>query len=172
MFKIYLAKSNRANPDDVANVRNFLAKYSDTVRVVEYTGGKFSHKDMLNCELLVVVPDLSDYSPYDNFVGVGKGLHEQIEAFQSQSAGDNDEYPEILIVMETSELEMDVRAFDGLDIDDSDDYVNYSAVSFDEEEMTFLDVMDTIGLKQNSGGKSRSNYHTGNSSMYLLIEHL
>ena len=39
MTKIYLAKSNRANPDDVAKVRRELNKHD--IEIVEYTGGGY-----------------------------------------------------------------------------------------------------------------------------------
>ena len=78
MKKVYLAKSNQSNPDDVQKVRKILN--DSNCEIVEYTGGSFSHKPMLNCDMLVVIPDLNSFDD-DNIIG--KGLYGQIEAFQT-----------------------------------------------------------------------------------------
>ena len=53
--KVYLAKSNKANPNVVSMVRQLLSNYD--VSVVEYTGGSYTDKPMLDCDFLVVIPE-------------------------------------------------------------------------------------------------------------------
>ncbi len=99
MKKVYLAKSNKANPNIVSAVRQTLAKFE--IEIVEFTGGQYSHDLLLCCETLIVIPDLSNvtlrydeghgiYNKNDNIyeiwsVPIGKGLYEQIRAFNNQS---------------------------------------------------------------------------------------
>jgi GTP:adenosylcobinamide-phosphate guanylyltransferase len=57
MKKIYLAKSNNANPNILYKVRSILSKFN--VEVVEYSGGSYSHDLLLSCDELIVIPDIS-----------------------------------------------------------------------------------------------------------------
>ena len=78
--KIYFAKSNKANPDHIILVREILGKFD--VDIVEYKGGSYSHKPLLECDMLVVLPDLTEYEDLNETgVSLGKGLFEQITAF-------------------------------------------------------------------------------------------
>lgn len=83
MKRVYLAKSNKANPDIVSSVRKTLAKFD--VQVVEHTGGSYSNDLLLSCDELYVIPDLSE-AENDEYgkswsVAIGKGLYEQILVF-------------------------------------------------------------------------------------------
>lgn len=53
-MKVYLAKSNKANPDVVARVRQTLSNYN--LEIVEFKGGTYSHKQLLECDQMVIVP--------------------------------------------------------------------------------------------------------------------
>lgn len=91
MKRVYLAKSNKANPNLVSAVRQTLAKFD--VQVVEFTGGAYSHELLLSCDELYVIPDLSgakqdDYINYWS-VPIGRGLYEQIQAFKIAKHHDN-----------------------------------------------------------------------------------
>jgi hypothetical protein len=130
--KFYLAKSNRANPDDVSRVRKLLSKYPNEIEIVEFKGGGYSHKDLLNSDILIIVPDLIDFDAEENnAIPIGKGLHEQILAFQGKHI--NSHKWEILVVYETSESWISVTTIDCLDCADEDDYVNYSTILIDDE---------------------------------------
>ena len=92
MKRVYLAKSNKANPNLVSAVRQTLAKFN--VQVVEFTGGTYSHDLLLSCDELYVIPDLSGINVQDEYdiywsVPLGKGLYEQIQAF-NKSHNHND----------------------------------------------------------------------------------
>ena len=113
--KVYLAKSNRANPDVVSRVRQALSKFP--IQIVEYTGGQFSHAPMMECEQLVVVPDLEDEE-----IVIGKGLHEQINKFCRDKG---DEY-----VFVITEEDLTVKEVVEIDIIDSDDYVAFAVIEF------------------------------------------
>ncbi len=130
--KFYLAKSNRANPDDVFRVRQLLSKYPNEIEIIEFKGGGYSHKDLLNSDILLIVPDLNGFDAEDsNAIPIGKGLHEQIMSFQHKHT--NSHKWEILVVYETSENWVSVTTINDLDFADEDDYINYSSIVIDEE---------------------------------------
>jgi hypothetical protein len=110
-----LAKSNRANPDVVSRVRQALSKFP--IQIVEYTGGQFSHAPMMECEQLVVVPDLEDEG-----VIIGKGLYEQISKF-----GNNNGYEYVFVI---SEEDLTVKDIEQIDVIDYDDYVSFAEIEF------------------------------------------
>lgn len=114
--KVYLAKSNRANPDVVSRVRQALSKFP--IQIVEYTGGQFSHAPMMECEQLVVVPDLDGEE-----IVIGKGLYEQISKF-----GNNNGYDYIFVISE--EWDLTVRDVKQIDVIDYDDYVEFALIEF------------------------------------------
>lgn len=140
MTKIYLAKSNRANPDYVMAVRNLLSRFD--VEVVEFKGGSYSHKPMLDCDLLVVVPELQENDEDLQYVNLGKGLFEQIETWQKHNKNKSD----LLIVNQINDYdEIGIGKFDEFDICDPDDYVNYSAILFDYDSIDgSYDDSDTL----------------------------
>jgi hypothetical protein len=113
--KVYLAKSNRANPDVVSRVRQALSKFP--IQIVEYTGGQFSHAPMMECEQLVVVPDLEDEG-----VIIGKGLYEQISKF-----GNGKGFEYLFVIADEG---LNVKDVEGLDIIDYDDYVSFAEIEF------------------------------------------
>ena len=113
--KVYLAKSNRANPDVVSRVRQALSKFP--IQIVEFTGGQFSHAPMMECEQLVVVPDLDGEE-----IVIGKGLYEQISKF-----GNNNGYEYVFVI---SEEELTVRDVEQIDVIDYDDYVAFALIEF------------------------------------------
>ena len=84
MKKVYLAKSNKANPNTVSKVRQTLSKFN--IQVVEFTGGTYSNDLLLSCDELIVIPDISEC--YDDGYywncSIGKGLYEQIDAFKAK----------------------------------------------------------------------------------------
>jgi len=124
MKKVYLAKSNRSNPDDVQKVRGVLN--DNNCEIVEFKGGSFSHKAMLECDMLVVVPDLNEYIKDDggcDTVAVGKGLYEQVQVFKQEK----DDTP-IYIVRDTSKgWDPNLAQLDDSfgEIDCPDNYINY-----------------------------------------------
>lgn len=163
--KIYLAKSNRSNPDDVSRVRQVLFKYKDDFEVVEYNGGGYTHKDLLKCDILLIVPDLSSFKEGDNYVELGKGLHEQISAFENHVTNNSD----ILFVTKTNKNYIDVAQFEELDLADCDDYINYSTAIISKE----TDSLESI-LVNRFGCDEYIDESISSSSdidlMYLLIK--
>jgi hypothetical protein len=76
--RVYLAKSNRANPNIVSNVRITLNNFD--VDVIEYSGGQYSNV-LLSCDYLVVVPESTpNLTDLSSEISIGKGLYEQIES--------------------------------------------------------------------------------------------
>jgi hypothetical protein len=121
--KIYLAKSNKANPDHLISVRGLLSNYG--IEVVEYKGGSFSHKPMLECDKLYILPDLSDYNEDEDGLSIGKGLHQQIEEWKTYKDAE-----EVYMIVNTGDDYYLRRVID-LDMDDYDDYINYSIAVLD-----------------------------------------
>lgn len=130
MKKIYLAKSNRSNPDYVQKVRGIIQDYN--CEIVEYKGGGFSHRQMLECDMLIVVPDLTRHEKDDggqgiDTVGVGKGLFQQVEVYLDTYG---DERP-IYIVHDCDNgwdpniSTLDTSDDDWGEVDDPNDYIDY-----------------------------------------------
>lgn len=166
--KIYLAKSNRANPDDVSRIRSIIQKYPNDVELVEFKGGSYSHKDLLACDLLVVVPDLTDFEPTeDNYIDIGKGLHEQIEAFKHINKNKSD----ILIVDTVTEKWNSCAPLYDIDFADTDDYINYSTLilNTNPDTGTSCDLDDIIKNRFVSGDPEGNQKNGCKKHMYILI---
>lgn len=148
--KVYLAKSNRANPDVVSRVRQALSKFP--IQIVEYTGGQFSHAPMMECEQLVVVPDLEDEE-----IVIGKGLYEQISKF-----GNNNGYEYVFVI---SEEDLTVKDVEQIDVIDYDDYVAFAVIEFsrgkgDKLVSCFKDIYgETATESLYPSPKTNSNYY-------------
>ena len=137
MDKVYLAKSNRSNPDTVSRVRAMLSKYD--VEVVEFTGGRYTHKPLLACDYLIIVPDLSEAEDYD--IPFGKGLVEQYEAFKNQNYTCYKANSAVINV--DNRHSMTVAPIDEIECADPDDYVNYGYAILDgSEEMNFEQYLE------------------------------
>ena len=128
--KVYFAKSNKANPDHIILVREILASFD--VEVVEYKGGAYSHRPLLECDMLVVLPDLTENEDYESEVYLGKGLHDQIQAFKSTSSNKCDLF--VINYVHEGSKEIGYGDIDEIDCADPDDYVNYSVVLFNTND--------------------------------------
>jgi hypothetical protein len=157
--KVYLGKSNRANPDDVQNVRKVLGNFD--VEIVEFTGGQYSHKDLNKCTLLVIVPDLSNYDDDDGEVGVGKGLYEQIESKIDDS---------YVLTFERMGV-LYFRLVEDTDVSDYNDYINYSTACLSSDYFTLSDILMKrygVSLKSTSG-TSTSTTNIKDDDEYLVL---
>lgn len=156
--KVYLAKSNKANPDLVSKVRQNLSQFE--VEIVEFTGGTYTHKPLLSCELLIVVPDLTN-----NDIIIGKGLFEQINEFINYKDDEN-----ILIVTNFKNETIFVDMVDDMYVDDGNDYVNYGVLSVSGSEDKISDVLKlTYGYKKKTMKESDMT-SIKNNYQYLLIK--
>ncbi len=131
-MKVYLAKSNRANPDLVARVRQTLSNYN--LEIVEFKGGTYSHKPLLECDQLVVVPEELEVDS----VIVGKGLLEQIQAFSRKSLHNSDN------VIFISSENCDTAMIESYHVVDSDDYVNYGLIDLSEDYCSLTDILEDV----------------------------
>lgn len=127
--KIYLAKSNKANPNIVMDVREKLSKYN--LDVVEYSGGGYTHKDLKTCDYLIVIPDMKNVTLYNankSSVLIGNGLLEQIDVFSGQNSSQIgvilDSYLTIGLCNETTVI-------------DSTDYINYGKLFTNKKPISF-----------------------------------
>lgn len=143
--KVYLAKSNRANPDLVSKVRQTLSLFN--LEIVEFTGGEYSHKELLKCEYLVIVPDLNN-ATYNNHgdikIGVGKGLYEQFTIFEDKNDGDEN----ILVI---SESNMFLKRIAEYGTTDELDYINYGEIildDYDNNPETLANFFKRFGVKK------------------------
>ena len=164
--KIYLAKSNRANPDHVQLVRKTLLDFD--VEIVEYKGGGYSHKPMLACEMLIVLPELDESIEHDEYVPLGKGLHEQIVAFQSKSMITNE--CDILLVNDCNDSYGPyICGLDEIDVADEDDYVNYSLAYLDFDSNGSLKSLLKNRIGDMDCTETTSTYASSNKSRYRLL---
>jgi hypothetical protein len=131
MKRVYIAKSNRANPNLVSAVRQTLSKFD--VEIVEFTGGYYTHDLLESCEELYVIPDLNDSfdDEYGGFwsVPIGKGLYEQIEHFSGYNGS-----TEVFIVTDFDNnvgvggiyYEGNDDDFHSITVENENDYVKYA----------------------------------------------
>jgi hypothetical protein len=122
--KIYLAKSNRANPNLVSYVRQTLSKFG--LEIVEYTGGLYSHDELKTCDFLVVVPDLST-----DTITLGKGLYEQIQSYVSLY---NKSFDEVILITEFSGGVINTNMIEHIHVRSSTDYINHSWIEVSDED--------------------------------------
>ena len=156
--KVYLAKSNKANPDLVSKVRQNLSQFE--VEIVEFTGGTYTHKPLLGCDLLIVVPDLTN-----NGIIVGKGLYEQIDAF-----GNAKDVEDILIVTKLVNNEIFIDMIEDMYVDDSRDYINYGILNVLDGEESLTDRLEDVYFYNKKSIKESSVKSTENEYQYLLIK--
>lgn len=165
MTKIYLAKSNRANPDDVIGIRSILQKYPKDIEIVEFKGGTYSHKDLQSCDVLIVIPDLNEYdSNCDDYIIIGKGLYGQIEAFKRTHPN---EYA-ILVVLTVTEKWDCVMPLYKLEEDDTDDYINYGSIIIDSNSVS-VSLEDVLRFNLKCLSNSEKNNTSYSDYTYLLI---
>ena len=156
--KVYLAKSNKANPDLVSKVRQNLTQFE--VEIVEFTGGTYTHKPLLSCDLLIVVPDLTNSD-----IIVGKGLYEQINEFSNDKG-----IEDILIVTKFNNEMIIVDMIDDAYVDDSRDYVNYGILSVLGGEETLTDTLEDAYFYNKKTAKESIIKSVENKYQYLLIK--
>ena len=165
--KVYLAKSNRANPDHVMAVRETLNRFD--VEIVEFKGGAYTHKPLLACDMLIVVPEFDEDNDEENqeWVNIGKGLHEQIEAFRRNVSSNK---CDMLIVnyYHRGTNSIGLGSFNDLDVADEDDYVNYSCIVFDYNDEDNLGDLNQV-LENRLGHPKSSTQISRSSSRYKLL---
>lgn len=159
--KIYLAKSNRANPDHITMVRKTLSGFE--VEVVEFIGGAYSHKPLLKCDMLIILPELGNDAEEEaeGYFPFGKGLHEQYFAFNTDMTNKCD----ILMVTECDDVcGATVGMIDDIEFGDTDDYVNYSIACVDRDgEGPLRDAIE------NRCGLSTTSTRNSSLSRYKLL---
>jgi hypothetical protein len=158
--KVYLAKSNKSNPNVVSRVRQTLSDYD--VEIVEFTGGSYSHRPMVDCDFLVVVPELCE-SWFEDGVIVGKGLYEQLIAWE-----DNNDSTNVLFIVDFVLNHLSVSKIYDVDIVNHTNYIEYGLVEFTSQSEHFIDVLGDLGLpfKPKTSNQVSS---TCDSDYYLLI---
>src|SRR5688572_18299302 len=125
-MKVYFAKSNKCNPDNVMRVRSMLQSLD--CEVLEFTGGTYSDKDLVESEKLVILPDtmLSKDS-----ARIGKGLYNQIETFGKTNGKDN-----ILICYLITSTDVLVSRFVKTEVDNPTNWTDHGKVFFREEPVS------------------------------------
>ena len=152
MKKVYLAKSNRSNPNLVLKVRELLSKFD--IEIIEFTGGEYTHKPLLECDYLIVIPEL----PKDNLdfevenVIIGNGLFSQINVFYSYL--EDDEYRKVIII---SDEYLQIKNIREIKILDSNNYISTAKVYLEQDD--FYDTLeefctDTFYTSKNSNSSS------------------
>lgn len=129
-MKVYLAKSNRANPTTVAEVRQMLGQFD--CEVVEYTGGQYTNAPLLQSDLLLIVVEDLDTGI------VGKGLAQQMADFQQTKRP-------ILVVKNIGPRRLFVSKLATIRELDAYDYIAHSRVVLNEN---ILNINEFIKEKQ------------------------
>lgn len=132
MKQVYFAKSNRANPEKMASVRQTL-KGLDCI-IKEFEGGQYSNKDLIESDILVMLPETMLDS---TTASVGKGLASQLEDFRMTNGVDH-----IFIVHSVSPGNLMVSKFVRLEITDQRSWTNTGKVHFREEPNNIEKFLD------------------------------
>jgi hypothetical protein len=149
--KVYLAKSNRANPDVVSSVRQTLSKYD--VEIVEFKGGTYSHKQLLECDIMVIVP-ATDTIWREEGIILGKGLYGQLEVFEQHSDIGN--------VMVVCDELLTVGEIDSYWVQNERDYIDYGLIEFcdnDDKDFVLSKHCDLTFNKKIISSTSKSGYY-------------
>lgn len=99
MPKVYLSKSNTADPALVESTRSLLRKMD--CEILEFMGGKYSNADdrvLQSADALLIVPPLSQLEEDQYVYSVGRGQWDQILKFSNNNA----DYDDIYIVNSTN----------------------------------------------------------------------
>ena len=135
MERIYLGKSNRANPNMVSNVRDLVSKYN--IELVEFTGGNYNSSIVKTCNYLIIVPELSDNSD----IIIGKGLYEQITTFCGARKGNKD----LVFIIPNQTLPLRCGVLKNLAIIDNTNYIKHALVNFETLCGDYLkDILDDV----------------------------
>lgn len=129
MAKIYLSKSNAANPNLVKNTRKVLVDLGHIV--FEFTGTKYTAADndvLLSADYLLLVPPEKQDIDEDYEVNVGRGQYEQVEKFKKQHGWKN-----IYTVYSVLHRDLDLKHIDDFYLDGKD-YTNKWAILFAETD--------------------------------------
>lgn len=160
MKKVYLAKSNRANPSELIALRRQLKDLG--LKVVEYEGGHYSNEAMLECEYLIVLTSESGsvFVPKT----LGKGLYTQIEDFCEFT-----KYSKNVYVIVDSTLNSDngkdtfyCRKHHSLEIRDEFNYLYYGLSNLVSDETTIEELF--------GGNIVQLSNQSSNQYMYLLAK--
>lgn len=157
-MKVYLSKSNASDPDVVAYVRKRLTQLG--VTIVEFHGGPYDKRSVLEAEYLVIVPPartLGNKEKYgDEWIwnygssqagsyDVGRGQHDQIEMFRDHRSSDK-----ILLVEEvkiagsgqSTTVDLYVDEYSDIDVEDINWEERYSYVSMEGNTQLIEDALD------------------------------
>ena len=154
--KVYLAKSNKSNPNVVSRVRQTLSEYD--VEIVEFTGGKYTDKAMLDCDFLVVVPEFCESWSEDGVI-VGKGLYEQLDSWEYNNDPDN-----VFFIIDENLLVGEIL---DMSIEDSSNYIDYGLVEIVHGRDVLSDILEDVGLPLKP--KSAKISSNSESEYYILI---
>ena len=170
MGKTYLAKSNRANYDDISKARLYLKEIG--CEFVEHTGGPYNNQSLLDCHKLLVVPELEDYTIEEDFISIGKGLYYQIESFSQKYSYDN---IRILLRDDSFNGKYFFANIKGLELscEDFNNYIDYGLVIIDLDTLTNYNMITGSDyLKSESYGCELKNHlqTSNNKHLYLLIK--
>jgi hypothetical protein len=138
--KVYLAKSNRANPNYVSKVRQMMEEYD--IEIVEFTGGTYNSKDLVECNQLVVIPEINKSGKVQP---LGKGLYTQIFEFSKAKAEQWKTPFDFDYVLFLADEDFNAYGITLIEIKDTENYVDYASVTtYDEGDNMFMIFEDEL----------------------------
>ena len=80
-MKIYISKSNQANPDDLIMAR---AKFQKEGTVLEYTGGVYNPERVKEADKIVILPPASSVFEKGNVdsITIGRGNFSELKSYE------------------------------------------------------------------------------------------
>lgn len=131
-MKVYISKSNNGNPDLLAKVRHELKKIKG-IEIIEFKGGKYTNKPLINSDFVVVIPP-----DEDEFVG--KGQYFQIhDCFNHKDSKVEDV---VLVVSSGEDKLIKIKNITGIEINDEEDWTwSYGRVNANGAEYSLPTVI-------------------------------
>ena len=135
MKQVYLAKSNRANPENTMRARDILKNLQCEIK--EFAGGQYSNKDVIESDILIVIPEniLSGSEAI-----IGRGLYSQIEDFAATNHINN---AYVLFNLLSNDFHVcEIVRIEKLNTGAKEQWINYGKVFFKEDVKSIDKVIE------------------------------
>lgn len=159
--KVYFAKSNACDSNEIASVRSYLEKLN--VEIVEHKKNfNYSIGPLIGSDYLVILPEVPD-----SYVTIiGRGLFSQIEEFKKKH---KDWSKRIFFVSDIDYCGIDVCEFQHINIIDRNNWTTYAEVKIDMYSKRELNST-LFEIKEQKSKTSNTNKSTCEDLIDVFIE--
>lgn len=159
-LKVYLAKSNRADPNKVSQVRTFLQKF-DNITIREFEGGAYSNTMLKDSDLLVVVA--TNLPVVGESVRLGRGIADQIRDFRrsrTRSSPIDGLYPVFVTGIATRSIQ--VAKISSLKVINPGGFIHHASGTISNQEQDLRAIIEHAAIDKRSTETLRQLYKAAN----------